>query len=71
MDVLLRSIAILIELIVLGALFYHMLNGARIIVFDLGVKPKYSKIITVALVAIGSVIGTFLISHLIAFYPTV
>ena len=70
MDMLLRSLAILIEVLVLGALFYHILGGARIILFDLGVKPEYSKVVTVVLIAIGGVIGTFLISHLTAFYPT-
>ena len=71
MDAFLRAIAIILELLVLGAIFYHILYGVRIILLDLGVKPKYSKIITLALIAVGSLAGTFLASHLITFYPTI
>lgn len=71
MDILLRSIAILIEVIILMLMFYFMLNGVRLILFDLGITQKYSKIISVALIAVGCVIAVFLISHLTAFYPPV
>lgn len=71
MDILLRSIAILIEVIILMAMFYFILSGVRLMLFDLGITQKYSKIISVVLIAVGCVIAVFLISHLTAFYPPV
>jgi len=69
MDVLLRTTAIIIELLVLGAVFYYILNGARLTLFDLGVKLKYAKVINMAFIAIGCLLIVFFISHLISFYP--
>jgi len=71
MDILLRSIAILIELIILAAMFYFILSGVRLILFDLGITQKYSKVISVLLIAVGCVIAVFLISHLTTFYPPI
>ena len=71
MDVLFRAIAIFIEVIILMIMFYFMLNGVRLILFDLGLTQKYSRIITMSLIAIGCVIAVFVISHLTAFYPPV
>lgn len=71
MDVLLRTIAIIIEVLIIGAVFYHILAGVRILLLEVGVKAKHSKIITLALLAVGTLLGTFFISHLITFYPTV
>ncbi len=71
MDAFLRAIAVILELIVIGAIFYHILHGVKIIVLDLGVKSKYSKIITLFLIAIGSILVTFIASHLSVFYPTI
>ena len=70
MDAFLRPIAILIEVLLLGALFYHMLNGLRIALFDVGMPPKYSRMIATTLVMTGSLIAVFIVSHLITFYPT-
>jgi len=69
MEVLLRTIAILIELSVLIALLYHVLNGVRLMLFDQGVKAKYARIVVMALIAMGGLIVAFLIPHLITFYP--
>jgi succinate dehydrogenase/fumarate reductase cytochrome b subunit len=71
MDIFLRVIAIIIELTVLGAVFYYMLAGLRTMLFDLGVKREYSKIITIALIALGCILLTFLVSHLYTFYPEI
>ena len=71
MDILLRLISILIEVIILLAMFYFILNGVRLILFDLGITQKYSKVISVVFIAIGCVIAAFVISHLTAFYPPV
>ena len=71
MDIVLRAIAIFIEVIILIAMFYFILNGVRLILFDLGVTQKYSRILSVILIAIGCVLAAFFISHLTAFYPPV
>ena len=71
MDIFLKVIAIIIELAVLGGVFYFMLAGLRTMLFDLGVKREYSKIITIALIALGSILLTFLFSHLFTFYPDI
>jgi succinate dehydrogenase/fumarate reductase cytochrome b subunit len=71
MDIFLRVIAIIIEVTVLGVVFYYMLAGLRTMLFDLGVKREYSKIITVALIAVGCILVTFLVSHLYTFYPEI
>jgi succinate dehydrogenase/fumarate reductase cytochrome b subunit len=69
MDIILRAIAIFIEVIILMAMFYFILSGVRLILFDLGITQKYSRIVSVLLIAVGCVIAVFLISHLTAFYP--
>ena len=71
MDVLLRVIAIIVELTVLFAIFFFILAGVRLLLFDLGISKKYSKILAMAFIAIGGVIAVFLISHLSAFYPLI
>lgn len=69
-DVFLSLVPVLIELVLLVAIFYHMLNGVRLILFDMGLTLKYSKIIVLTLSAVMSMIVVFLVSHLLAFYPT-
>ena len=71
MDIVLRATAIFIEVIILIAMFYFILNGVRLILFDLGVTQKYSRILSVILIAVGCVLAVFFISHLTAFYPPV
>jgi succinate dehydrogenase/fumarate reductase cytochrome b subunit len=71
MDVLVRTIAIVIEVIILAALAYSVLNGVRLIASDFGVGPKYNKAIVMILLAVGFIIVIFFIAHLTAFYPAV
>ena len=71
MDVLLRILAILIEEIILSALIFSLLWAVRLTIFDLGLRPKYKNMVTVALVAVGAVCLVFFIVHLTTFYPTV
>ena len=71
MDILLRSIAILVEVVLLMAIAYAVLNGVRLTLFDLGVKPKYNKALTMALVVMGVIITVFFVAHLTTFYPTI
>ena len=71
MDIVLRTLAIIIEVVIVAAITYSVLNGARLTAFDLGIGPKYSKAIAMALVAIGFIIVIFFIAHLTTFYPTI
>ena len=71
MDAFLRIVAIIIELLVLGAVFYHIFGGIYFMLFDIGVKQKYSKIVVLSLLVGGTLLAVFLVSHLITFYPAV
>lgn len=71
MDVFLRVIAIFIEVLVLAAIMYCLLTGVWLTVFDLGLGPKYKKVVTMALVLAGCIVMVFFIAHLTSFYPTI
>ncbi len=71
MDVFLRVIAIFVEVAILVAIIYCLLTGVRLIIFDLGLRPKYKKVIAMALVVAGSLVVIFFIAHLTAFYPAI
>jgi len=71
MDLLLRAIAIIIEVVILGAIAYAIMKGVRLTVLDLGIKPKYDKAIVIALFVIGAILMIFFIAHLTTFYPEV
>ena len=71
MDILLRTIAIIIEVVLLVAITYAILNGVRLSAFDLGVGRKYGKAIAMMLIAVGFILVIFFIAHLITFYPVI
>ena len=71
MGVLLRTIAIIVEVVILAAIACSVLNGVRLTAFDLGIGPKYSKAIAMALLAIGFIFVIFFIAHLTTFYPAI
>ena len=71
MDIFLRVIAIFVEVAILVAIMYCLLIAARLIFFDLGLKPKYMKVIVMALVVAGSLVVIFFIAHLTTFYPAI
>lgn len=71
MDVFLRTIAIIIEVLILAAIAYAIFNGVRLTALDLGVKQKYGKALIMALLALGFIAVIFFIAHLTQFYPTV
>jgi succinate dehydrogenase/fumarate reductase cytochrome b subunit len=71
MDIFLRPIAIIVEVLILGVLAYSVLNGVRLAAFDLGIGPKYSKAVAMALLAVGFIALIFFIAHLTAFYQSV
>ena len=71
MDILLRTIAIFVEVLLLAAIAYAVLYGVKLTAFDLGISHKYNKAITMVLLAVGILIVVFFIAHLTTFYPAV
>ena len=71
MDILFRTIAILIEVVILAAIIYCLLTGVWLTIFDLRLGPKYKKVVTMALVVAGCIAVVFFIAHLTSFYPTI
>ena len=71
MDTFLRVIAVLIEVAILGVVFYSIIAGVRLMLFDLGIQQQYHKIVTLFLAAAGSLFLVFLFSHLFTFYPNI
>lgn len=71
MDVLLRVIAISIEVIILTVLLGCLLYGVWLTIFDLGLGGKYKKAIAVVLVMVSCLVLVFLIAHLTTFYPAI
>ncbi|MFC2051577.1 hypothetical protein ACFLT4_02475 [Chloroflexota bacterium] len=71
MDIVIRSIAIFLEVILLAAIFYSLLKGVKLTVLDLGIGQKYSKMLTAVLMVVGVLIVVFLVVHLTSFYPAV
>jgi succinate dehydrogenase/fumarate reductase cytochrome b subunit len=71
MDIFLRTIAIIIEVLILGAITYAVLNGVRLTASDLGIGPKYGRAVILALLAVGFIVVIFFIAHLTSLYPAV
>ena len=71
MDIFLRIIAIVIEMLILGALFFAVAWGFKLIIADFGVKAKYNIIINLALITVGIIFIAFCVAHLTTFYPPV
>ena len=71
MDILLRTVAIFIEVLLLAGIMLSLLLGVKLILFDLGLGPKYKKMVTISLLTVGVISLVFFIAHLTSFYPTV
>jgi len=71
MDIVLRGIAIFIEVALLAVIAYCFLQGVKLAVIDLGAGTKYNRALTLVLVAVGVIVVVFFIAHLTTFYPTV
>jgi len=71
MDVFLRTIAVIIEVVILAAIIYCLLTGARLTIFDLGMGSRYKKVVIMALVLAGGIAVLFFIAHLTLFYPAI
>jgi len=69
MDLLIRTIAIIIEVAILAGIVYVILNGVRLAIFTAGIGEKYNKVITGAFFIVGIIVVIFFIAHLTAFYP--
>ena len=70
MDILIRAVAILVEVLILSTTIFCLLWAVRLTIFDLGLKLKYKSMLTTALVAVGVICVVFFIVHLTAFYPS-
>jgi hypothetical protein len=69
MDTFIRIIAIIIEVLILALITWAVLRGVKLAVQDLGVKAKYGKAVSMALLAVGFILVVFFIAHLTTFYP--
>lgn len=64
-----RALAVAVEVLILAVVMCSLLWGVRLILFDLLLAPRYKKLITMLLVAVGALSVIFFIGHLTAFYP--
>jgi hypothetical protein len=71
MDILLRVIAIFIEVAILAGVMWALLTGMQLIISDLGVGLKYKRFVSVVLVMIGTLTVVFFIAHLTFLYPVI
>jgi len=71
MEVLLRAVAIFIEVVILAAVIYCLFSGMRLTLFDLGLGPKYRRMVAVFMLMVGCLVVVFFIAHLTLFYPVV
>jgi len=69
MDILTRTIAIIIEVLILASIAYSILAGVRLAALDLGVGTRYSKILAAVMIFVGTLVVIFFIAHLTSFYP--
>ena len=69
MDIFLRTIAIIVEVLILAVIAYVILRGVKLIALDFGVGEKYHKALTMVFLVVGALVVVFFISHLIAWYP--
>jgi hypothetical protein len=70
MDILIRGIAIFVEVLILATVMSSMVTGVKFLLLDLGIGQKYDKIVTMAMVFVAGVSTVFFIAHLTSFYPT-
>ena len=71
MDTFLRTIAIIIEALILLVVFYAVAKGTKLTIFELGLKSRYNAVINLVLISLGVIFLVFLIAHLVTFYPAV
>ena len=69
MDILVRILAIFVEVLILAAIAYSILNGVRLSALDLGIGQRYSKALAMLLITVGLIVVIFFVAHLTSFYP--
>ena len=70
MDVFIRTVAIILEVLVLAGIIFCILWGVKLILAEFGVGSKYNRAILMALSVVGALLVIFFVTHLTAFYPT-
>ncbi|MGQ9645305.1 MAG: hypothetical protein ACUVWO_02055 [Thermodesulfobacteriota bacterium] len=65
----LRPVTIVLELALLTGALYAFLIGFRFTLFDIGLDRKYQRFVRISLFIIGGLVLSFLVAHLITFYP--
>ena len=70
MDILVRTAAIVLEVLVLAGIVGCILWGVKLILAQFGVDSKYNRAILMALTVVGALLVIFYVTHLTAFYPT-
>jgi succinate dehydrogenase/fumarate reductase cytochrome b subunit len=69
MEIPLRPVALIVELIILMAVIYSLFAGVQFALSDLGLNKKYQKFITWMMMIMGCLALVFFLAHLITFYP--
>lgn len=69
MDVFIRTVAIILEVLVLAGIVGCILWGVKLILAEFGIGSKYNRAILMALLVLGALLVVFFITHLTAFYP--
>lgn len=70
MSILLRTIAVIVEVGILATITFSVLFGLKLAIFDLGISLRYKKAVNMAFLFVGGVIVLFFIAHLTAWYPS-
>jgi hypothetical protein len=69
MDPVLRTVAVIIEVLLLAVITYSILRGVGLMALDLGVGEKYRKAINMVLIVVGTLCVIFFFAHLFSWYP--
>jgi hypothetical protein len=65
----LRTIAIVIEVLILMGVIYCLFLATRLTILDVGFDSKYDRFLRWTLRIVGAVVSAFFIAHLALFYP--
>ena len=64
-----RTIAIVIEVLILMGVIYCLFLATRLTILDVGFDSKYDRFLRWTLRIVGAVVSAFFIAHLALFYP--
>lgn len=71
MDILLRTIAVFIEVAIVAGIMYALLTSVFLTAFDLGLGARYRKLVATLLITAWCLSVAFFIAHLTSFYPII